>query len=226
MGDLPSSAQTKLRPIARDDQSVQMLVQMFAWLLQVQQNAINTQNGDVPLNAQQKTGLLHLLQLFLHCATVTTTGSITPAHDGSIVKNASKSSIRRLDLLHGLKLTLHGATITSVVNITLCHDGPIDKDGCESASSGRDLLHVLQTMLCSIAAKIVGTTTPGHDGTIAKDGSESLIAGLNLLDILQPVLHGTTITAMVKITQVTTAPSPRIAAKAVRVAWICCTFFS
>ena len=58
--------------------------------------------------------VLHILQLSLHRATVTTKEDSTPGHDRSITENSSESIVGGLGPLHVLQTLLHSTAVTTI----------------------------------------------------------------------------------------------------------------
>ena len=77
--------------------------------------------------------LLHVLQLFLDGAAVTTRISTAPCEDRPILQDGGKSIPRGLDLLHVLQLVVHGTAITTTGPTAPCHDRPITQDGAKAS---------------------------------------------------------------------------------------------
>ena len=87
-----------------------MLMQMLLLLLgDTHQNLFQTHVATLGSEWQNNTHdgfsqprhevLLHVRQLILHSATVTTIAGITPGQNGSITKHSGKSAVTGLDLL-------------------------------------------------------------------------------------------------------------------------------
>ena len=114
--------------------------------------------------------------------------TVTPCHDGSIVKKRRKGLLRRLNATHVPQQTLHSITVAAILSWSPRNDGSISAQRCKCIGRFLDGLHVAQPVLnCTAVATTAGA--PGDNRTIGLYGGKSITCSLNLLDVLQLILH-------------------------------------
>ena len=124
----------------------------------------------------------------------------------------------RLEPLPFGRLMLDCRTITTISCMTPSNDGPIFKNGSKGLTCGLNPPHTLELISDCRAVAAFVCRAPGNGGPIFQNRSKCITCGLNLL-----LLSWSRTAELSPPPRRTTEPSARIAAKALFVAWICCT---
>ena len=141
--------------------------------------------------------LMDILDLGLHCRTVTTTSASTPCDHRSICKDCSEC-IRTnygLNLLHPLQLILHSRTVTTG-SAAPRHNAAICQNRSKCTPIGLKLLHTPQLMLDFGAVNTRSGIAPCNDRTIFQEGGKCILSAPHLLDTPELMLDSRAVTSI------------------------------